>query len=231
MRQKLNYTEKAKKAIELAKKLSKSTHNNYVGTEHVLAGLVKEGTGVAAEVLSVNGVELSKLLQLMEELISTGEGTLVSERDGFTPKTQHILEKAQEEAYHLGYDEVGTEHILLSILKEGDCAASRLLNTMGIHPQKLMTDAITAIGEDPARYKEELNKSKNAGRNGSLTPTLDQYSRDLTLLAAEGVLDPIIGRNQETQRVIQILSRRGKNNPCLIGEPGVGKTAIVEGIA
>ena len=227
----MKYTENAKKAIEFAKKISKSKCCNYVGTEHVLAGLLKEGNGVAAEVLSVNGVELPKLLQMMEELISTGETTLVAERDGYTPKTQHILEMAEEEAYRLAYEDVGTEHILLSIIKEGDCAASRLLNTMGVNPQKLMTDVISAIGEDPAKYKDEFVKSKNAGRTGSFTPTLDQYSRDLTMLAAEGVLDPIIGRKQETQRVIQILSRRGKNNPCLIGEPGVGKTAIVEGIA
>ncbi len=227
----MKYTEKAKKAIDLAKRLSKTMHYNYVGTEHILAGLLKEGTGVAAEVLSANGVELSKLLQMIEELISTGETTLVAEKDGFSPRTQHILEKAEEEAFSLGYDSVGTEHLLLAIIKEGDCAAARLLNTLGVNAQKLLTDTITAIGEDPNKYREEFARSRNAGRSGSSTPTLDQYSRDLTMMAAEGELDPIIGRKQETERVIQILSRRGKNNPCLIGEPGVGKTAIVEGIA
>ena len=227
----MKYTEKAKKAIELAKKISKSMHYNYVGTEHILTGLLKEGTGVAAEVLSANGVELPKLLQMIDELISAGEEILVEEKDGLTPRMQHVLENAEEEAYRLGYDEVGTEHILLSIIKEGDCAATRLLNTLGVNAQKLMTDTITAIGEDAAKYKDEFVKSRNLGRNGSSTPTLDQYSRDLTALAAEGGMDPIVGRKQETQRVIQILSRRGKNNPCLIGEPGVGKTAIVEGIA
>ena len=206
-------------------------HYNYVGTEHILAGLLKEGSGVAAEVLSANGVELSKLLQLMEELISTGADTLVVERDGYSPRTQHILDKSAEEAKKLGYDEIGSEHILLSIIKEGDCAASRLLNTMGINLQKLFTDVLGAMGEDAAKYREEFNKSKNAAKSGSATPTLDQYSRDLTEMAADGLLDPVIGRKEETQRVIQILSRRGKNNPCLIGEPGVGKTAIVEGIA
>ena len=227
----MKYTEKAKRALDIANRLSKNMHYNYVGTEHVLAGLLKEGTGVAAEVLSVNGVEISKLLQMMEELISIGQDTIVAERDGYSPRTQHILEKSEEEARKLGYENIGTEHILLAIIKEGDCAASRLLNTMGINLQKLFTDTLSAMGEDPAKYREEYTKSKNAAKSGSSTPTLDQYSRDLTEMAAEGLLDPVIGRNEETQRVIQILSRRGKNNPCLIGEPGVGKTAIVEGIA
>ena len=203
---------------------------NYVGTEHILAGLAKEGTGVAAEVLAANGVELSKILQMIEELISIGD-TLVAERDGFSPRAQHILEQSEEEAQRLGYEKIGTEHILLAIIKEGDCAASRLLGTLGVNLQKLFTDIIGAMGEDPAKYREELVKSKRNVQNGSTTPTLDQYSRDLTEMAAQGLLDPVIGRKQETERVIQILSRRGKNNPCLIGEPGVGKTAIVEGIA
>jgi len=227
----LKYTDKAKRALDFANRISKSMHCNYVGTEHILAGLLKEGSGVAAEVLFANGVELAKLLQLMEELISTGTDILVVERDGYSPRSQHILDKSQEEAKKLGYDEIGSEHILLSIIKEGDCAASRLLNTMGINFQKLFTDVLGAMGEDVAKYREEYNKSKNAAKSGSATPTLDQYSRDLTEMAADGLLDPVIGRKEETQRVIQILSRRGKNNPCLIGEPGVGKTAIVEGIA
>lgn len=227
----LKYTDKAKRALDIANRLAKSMHYNYVGTEHILAGLLKEGSGVAAEVLSVNGVELSKLLQMIEELISTGEDTLVAERDGYSPRAQHILAKAQEEANRLGYETIGTEHILLSIVKEGDCAASRLLNTMGVSLQKLFTDILNAMGEDPAKYREEYAKSRNAAKSGSSTPTLDQYSRDLTEMAAAGLLDPVVGRKHETERVIQILSRRGKNNPCLIGEPGVGKTAIVEGIA
>ena len=226
----MKVTDKAKRALDIANRLSKSMQYNYVGTEHILAGLVKEGSGVAYEVLTANGVELSKLLQMMEELISIGADTLVAERDGYSPRAQHIMEKSEEEARRLGYDKVGTEHILLAIIKEGDCAASRLLNTLGVNLQKLFTDIIGAMGEDPAKFREEL-KNRSAAKNGSATPTLDQYSRDLTEMAADGLLDPVIGRKQETQRVIQILSRRGKNNPCLIGEPGVGKTAIVEGIA
>ncbi len=227
----LKYTDKAKRALDIANRLSKSMHYNYVGTEHILAGLLKEGTGIAAEVLYANGVELSKLLQMIEELISTGAETMVEERDGYSPRTQHILEKAEEEARRFDYEEIGTEHILLAIIKEGDCAASRLLNTLGVNPQKIFMDLLGAIGEDPAKYREEYAKNRSASHGGSSTPTLDQYSRDLTQMAADGHLDPVIGRKQETERVIQILSRRGKNNPCLIGEPGVGKTAIVEGIA
>ena len=227
----MKVTDKAKRALDIANRLSKSMHYNYVGTEHILAGLVKEGSGVAYEVLTANGVELSKLLQMIEELISISSDTLVSERDGYSPRAQHIMAKSEEEARRLGYDKIGTEHILLAIIKEGDCAASRLLNTLGVNLQKLFTDVIGAMGEDPAKFREELAKSRNTAKNGSATPTLDQYSRDLTEMAVEGALDPVIGRKLETQRVIQILSRRGKNNPCLIGEPGVGKTAIVEGIA
>ena len=139
-----------------------------------------------------------------------------------------VLERAQEIAEHLGYDEVGTEHILMAIISQGDCAAARLLNTMNVNMKKMYVDILTAIGEDPARYREELQKSR-AG--ASQTPTLDQYSRDLTEMAENGELDPVIGRDKQMLRVIQILCRRGKNNPCLIGEPGVGKTAIVEGLA
>ena len=134
----MKYTDKAKRALDLANRLSKSMHYNYVGTEHILAGLLKEGTGVAAEVLSANGVELSKLLQMIEELISTGEETLVAEKDGYSPKTQHILLKSEEEARKLGYEEIGTEHVLLAIIKEGDCAASRLLNTLNVNLQKIV---------------------------------------------------------------------------------------------
>ena len=227
----MKFTDKAKKALDIANRLSKNMHYNYVGTEHILAGLLKEGTGVASEVLTANGVELSKLLSMIEELISIDADIVVVERDGYSPRAQHILAKAKEESHKLGYESIGTEHILLAIIKEGDCAASRLLNTLGVNLQKLFTDVIGAMGEDPAKYREEFSKSRKVAQNGSATPTLDQYSRDLTEMAADGLLDPVIGRKQETERVIQILSRRGKNNPCLIGEPGVGKTAIVEGIA
>ena len=224
------YTDKAKKAISYANRLSKSMQCNYVGTEHILAGLLREGSGVAAEVLAANNIELDKLLELINELVAPGEDIVVLDRDGETPRTQAVLERAEEIAERFDCDEIGTEHLLLSMIKEGDCAACRLLNTMGANPQKLFVDILGAMGEDPARYRDEIQRGR-ADNSASLTPTLDQYSRDLTALARAGMLDPVIGRKSETERVLQILCRRGKNNPCLIGEPGVGKTAIVEGIA
>ena len=222
------YTDQAKKALSYANRFSKTSGCNYVGTEHILAGLLKEGTGVAAEVLGANNVALEELLKLIDELVAAGEEVAVADRDGYSPRTQMVLDRAQEMADRFACEKVGTEHLLLAIVKEGDCAASRLLNTMGANPQKLFVDILAAMGEDPAQYREEIQRGRNSA---SLTPVLDQYSRDLTAMAKSGRLDPVIGRNKETERVIQILCRRGKNNPCLIGEPGVGKTAIVEGIA
>lgn len=223
------YTDKAKKALNYANRLSRSSGCNYVGTEHILAGLLKEGTGVAAEVLTANNVELEALLKLIDELVAAGEEVTVADRDGYSPRTQMVLDRARKMADRFDSERIGTEHLLLAIIKEGDCAASRLLNTMGANPQKLFVDILAAMGEDPAQYREEIQRGRN--EEATLTPTLDQYSRDLTAMARAGRLDPVIGRGKETERVIQILCRRGKNNPCLIGEPGVGKTAIVEGIA
>ncbi len=223
------YTDKAKKALNYANRLSRSSGCNYVGTEHILAGLLKEGTGVAAEVLTANNVELEALLKLIDELVAAGEEVTVADRDGYSPRTQMVLDRAREMADRFDSERIGTEHLLLAIIKEGDCAASRLLNTMGANPQKLFVDILAAMGEDSAQYREEIQRGRN--EEATLTPTLDQYSRDLTAMARAGRLDPVIGREKETERVIQILCRRGKNNPCLIGEPGVGKTAIVEGIA
>lgn len=223
------YTDKAKKALNCANRLSRSMGCNYVGTEHILAGLMKEGTGVAAEVLAAAGVELSKLLEMIEQLITPGPGTAVEERDGYTPRAQMILDRAGDEAAHFDCEEIGTEHLLMAMVKEGDCAAARLLNTIGIHPHKLLVELLAAMGEDPARYRDEIIRGRMEA--AASTPTLDQYSRDLTAMAEMGLLDPVIGRAAETGRLMQILCRRGKNNPCLIGEPGVGKTAIVEGLA
>ena len=197
-----------------------------------MAGLLKEGTGVAAKVLNENGVELKKVLELIKELISPGEAVCILEADGYSPKARKVLFTAEKEAERFHLDEIGTEHILLAMIKETDCVASRLLNTMNVNIQKVFADILIAIGEDVNLYREELQNSKNGKRKTSTeTPVLDQYSRDLTQLAKDGCLDPVIGREKEMQRIIQILSRRNKNNPCLIGEPGVGKTAIVEAIA
>lgn len=224
------YTAKAKKALALAGKMSRSLHHNYIGTEHLLLGLLREGSGVAACVLMSNGVEENKLVELIEELIAPSSDVMVMDHDGYSPKTQKVLERASVEAEHFRCEQVGTEHLLMSIIREADCAASRLLNTLGISGQKLYVDILVAIGEDASQYKDELQGNR-MGKKKNSTATLDAYSRDITELAREGALDPVIGREDEIERVIQILSRRGKNNPCLIGEPGVGKTAIVEGLA
>jgi ATP-dependent Clp protease ATP-binding subunit ClpC len=223
------YTSKAKKAIDLAARISKKMNYSYVGTEHILAGLIKEGTGVAAEVLTACNVEYDKLISMIEDLISPGHNIEVMDRDGYSPRTQRVLERASEEADRFECNEIGTEHLLMAIVLQGDCAAARLLNTMGVNSQKMFIDILGAMGEDPSAYRD-LMKSYSTSYN-SATPVLDQYSRDLTDMAEAGLLDPVIGRKKEMERVIQILCRRGKNNPCLIGEPGVGKTAIVEGLA
>ena len=225
------YTEQAKKALELAEKISRKLKHNYVGTEHILAGLLQQKNGVAAQVLSDNQVDASKLLEMIEELIAPGEGMILAETDGYSPRTQKMLETARKEAAHFESEEIGTEHLLLSMLKENESAAVRLLNTMNINLQKLYVDLLVAMGAEGSFSREELKSAKGRKRNLDATPVLDQYSRDLTRLALEGQLDPVIGREEEIRRVIQILSRRGKNNPCLIGEPGVGKTAIAEGLA
>ena len=226
------YTAKAKKALDIANRMSKSLHHNYVGTEHILIGLLKEGTGVAAAVLTENGVELDKLLELIEELIAPSADTVLKEREGYSPRSSRVLEMSQKEAERFHSEKIGTEHILLAMLKENESAASRLLNTLGVNLQKLYVETLVAMGEDPNRYRDEFQNGRNAKKkNTEGTPVLDQYSRDLTQMAKNGALDPVVGREDEIQRVIQIISRRTKNNPCLIGEPGVGKTAIVEGIA
>ena len=225
------YTPQAGKALELAAKLSKKLQHNYVGTEHILAGLLQEGTGVAAKVLTESHLEEKKLVELIEELISTGERTLLLDADGYSPRTQRMLATAEKEAEHFSSEEIGTEHLLLAIMKENESAAVRLLNTMSVNLQKLYVDLLVAMGEEGSFSREEMRSAKGRKRSLQATPVLDQYSRDLTKLALEGKMDPVIGREEEIRRVIQILSRRGKNNPCLVGEPGVGKTAIAEGLA
>ena len=154
----------------------------------------------------------------------------MAENAAYTPRARRVIENSYREAVRFKAAQIGTEHILIAILREGDCVASRLLNTMGISVQKLYIDLLAAMGEDAPSIKDEMQRG-NSGKRGSSTPALDSYSRNLTQMALDGKLDPVIGREHEIQRVIQILSRRTKNNPCLIGEPGVGKTAVVEGLA
>ena len=224
------YTPQAKEALSLAVGMAESLNHGYVGTEHLLIGLLQEGTGVAARVLEENGVEESKVVELVSQLISPNTSVQMAENAAYTPRARRVIENSYREAVRFKAAQIGTEHILIAILREGDCVASRLLNTMGISVQKLYIDLLAAMGEDAPSIKDEMQRG-NSGKRGSSTPALDSYSRNLTKMAEEGKLDPVIGREHEIQRVIQILSRRTKNNPCLIGEPGVGKTAVVEGLA
>ena len=226
------YTKKAEKVLEIAKKASRSMHHSYIGTEHLLIGLLGEGSGAAAKVLSSAGVDEERILELIENLIAPSGNVIVADAGGYSPRTLRVLENAAKAAERFKNEKVGTEHLLIALIKEADCAAVRLLNTLGVNLQRLYVGTLTAMGEDVSLHKDEFQNGKLAKKkNLEATPTLNQYSRDLTQLAKEGGLDPVIGREEEMQRVIQILSRRSKNNPCLIGEPGVGKTAVVEGLA
>ena len=224
------FTDKAKTALQLAAKAAKELHQSYIGSEHLLVGLVREKTGVAAKVLQDNGVDEIQLISMIKDLIAPESNLAVLERDGYSPRAARILEDSHRQAQRYGNQMTGTEHILLALLREGENVGLRLLNTVGINIQKLYMDTLIAMGEDISQHKEDLRK-RNAKKAGGATSTLNQYSRDLTALAREGKLDPVIGRDTEIMRVVQILSRRTKNNPCLIGEPGVGKTAIAEGLA
>lgn len=225
------FTENAKNAINLARDSAFRLSHNYIGTEHLLMGLLQVD-GVAKKVLGENGVSVEKVLELVNQLIAPSNGVEMMDAGNFTPRAKRILDQSYKEATRLKASLVGTEHILIALIKESDCIAIRLLNTLGVNIQKVYIDILAASGIDVSAAKNEYatGKSKNKGK-ASATPTLDQYSRDLTEYAKEGKLDPVIGRETEIQRVVQILSRRTKNNPCLVGEPGVGKTAIAEGLA
>lgn len=224
-----SFTKNAQAALTLAEKTAARLHTGYVGTEHILVGLLKEESGVAAKILEDNGADADKILEMIRDLIAPDGETAVKERGMYSPRARRVLEEAYVQAERFGADSAGTEHLLLALLKDPDNAAVRLLNTLGISVQKVYVDTLVVMGADPAIYKEDLRNKKN--NNRKQPSTLEQYSRDLTALAAQGKLDPVIGRDMEIQRVIEILSRRTKNNPCLIGEPGVGKTAVVEGLA
>ncbi len=225
------FTENAKSAINLAKEVAYRLSHNYIGTEHLLIGLM-EVDGVASKVLEENGVNVEKVLELVNQLIAPNSGVEMMDAGSFTPRAKRILDQSYKEAARFKAQLVGTEHILIALIKETDCIAVRLLNTLGVNIQKVYIDILTATGVDVSSAKNDYSTGKNnKGKAKSATPTLDQYSRDLTEFAREGKLDPVIGRENEIQRVVQILSRRTKNNPCLVGEPGVGKTAIAEGLA
>lgn len=223
------FTDKARTALILAERAARNFKQSYVGTEHILLGLLRENTGVAATVLENSGVEEYQIKEMIKDLIAPESTVMLAERDGYSPRAERVLEEAHRQAERFHSEKTGTEHILLALLKEGDNVAVRLLSTMGISIQKLYVEVLTAMGADKSLYKEDLGKKQN--KKKSSASTLEQYSRDLTALAREGKLDPVIGREEEIRRVVQILSRRTKNNPCLVGEPGVGKTAVVEGLA
>lgn len=222
------FTGKAQTALILAEKCAKQFHQGYVGTEHILVGLLRENTGVASRVLQDNGVVEPEVVELIRDFVAPDSATRIKERSGYSKRALTVLEESQKLAEKYHSDLIGTEHILMGIIKEGENVAARLLNTLGISLQKVYVDILVAMGEDGSLIKEDFAKKSSHKKEGSI---LKQYSRDLTQLAKEGRLDPVIGRDLEIKRVIQILSRRTKNNPCLVGEPGVGKTAIVEGLA
>ena len=222
------FTDKAQNALAQASRCARSLKQGYIGTEHILVGLLKEDTGVAAKVLADNGVETGQVMDMIRDLIAFENGVAVKDREGYSPRAARILEEAHSQAARFGQKQTGPEHLLLALIKEGENVAVRLLNTLGANVQKIYVDTLIAIGQDGNLYKEDLGKK---GDRKAKQSTLEQYSRDLTALAREGKLDPVVGRDEEIRRVIQILSRRTKNNPCLVGEPGVGKTAVVEGLA
>ncbi|MCI8731104.1 MAG: ATP-dependent Clp protease ATP-binding subunit [Lachnospiraceae bacterium] len=228
-----NYTRQGQEAIKIAEQTAKRYKHNYVGTEHLLMGLLKQKDGTAGAVLAEFHVEEERLAGLIDKLIAPPADVLTEGPRGYTPRAERVLEAGIQEAANLGGDQAGTEHLLMALLKETDCVGTRLLHTLEVNIQKLYGAVLSAIGESGRFTKAELNmgRTMRGGSNASSTPTLDQYSRDLTAMAAEGKLDPIVGRDEEIGRIVQILSRRTKNNPCLIGEPGVGKTAIAEGLA
>ena len=225
------FTSRAQKALEIANNIAQELGHSYIGTEHILYGLTEEGAGVAARVLENQGINSEDVKSKIEELIGVEEPT--EETLGFTPRTKRIIENSYIEARKLGYNYIGTEHLLIGIIKEGDSVAVRILLDLNVNIPKLYNEIIKVLNEDESVKDDENTSGKSTSRRGSYnsTQTLNQFSDDLTKKAEEGKLDPVVGRNEEIERVIQILSRRTKNNPCLIGEPGVGKTAIIEGLA
>lgn len=220
------FTERAEKAITLSQEAAVELGHNYVGTEHLLIGLIREGGGIAARVLQNQGITAEAVVKQIEDLIGIGndqnQGAI-----GFTPRTKRVLEMSFVEARKLGHNYIGTEHLLLAIMREGESIAVKILANLGIDPQRLLAEVGKLLNED---IPEGVSAAKSMAANNG-TPTLNQFGRDLNEMAKEGKFDPVIGRDNEIERVIQILSRRTKNNPCLIGEPGVGKTAIAEGLA
>ncbi len=222
----ISYTEQAERAVRYATKKAKEMQHPYIGTEHLLLGLRSEYSGVAGQILAQNGVEEKDVFRLMDELIVPPENVFEGRKTEESPRFRYILENSVKEAHRLHTTDVGTEHLLLSIIRDVDCVAARILITLNINLQKIFQDIMTAAGIDPKEYQDEIQEGQKGA--GSM---VEQYCTDLTAQAEAGRLDPVLGREEEMYRLMQILSRRTKNNPCLVGEPGVGKTAVVEGLA
>jgi ATP-dependent Clp protease ATP-binding subunit ClpC len=218
------FTERVRRVMFLGREEAARLHHDYIGTEHLLLGLLREGQGIAASVLNNLGLDLDAIRQAVESMVSSTGGTLTIGEIPFTPRAKRVVELSVEEARQLGHNYVGTEHLLLGLIREGEGVAARVLLQMGVDRKKVREETLKLLGGSPAPGQSEKEEKQE-------TPALNQFGRDLTELAAEGKLDPIIGREREIERVIQVLSRRKKNNPVLIGEPGVGKTAIAEGLA
>ena len=225
------FTKRAEKALEYAGDLAQGFGHNYIGTEHILYGLVKEGSGVASQVLNMQKITAENVVEEIEDLIGKGDKSQNRGEIGFTPRSKRVIENAFLEARKLGSEFIGTEHLLIGIMREGDSVAVRIMMDLNANPQKLYNEIVKVINEDENAGANDKQPKGKARGSYNQTPTLNQYGTDLTKKATEGKLDPVIGRKDEIQRVIQILSRRTKNNPCLIGEPGVGKTAVAEGLA
>ena len=225
------FTKRAEKALEYAGDLAAGFGHNYIGTEHILYGLVKEGSGVASQVLNMQKITAENVVEEIEVLIGKGDKSQNRGEIGFTPRSKRVIENAFLEARKLGSEFIGTEHLLIGIMREGDSVAVRIMMDLNANPQKLYNEIVKVINEDENAGANDKQPKGKARGSYNQTPTLNQYGTDLTKKATEGKLDPVIGRKDEIQRVIQILSRRTKNNPCLIGEPGVGKTAVAEGLA
>ena len=223
----MNYTRQANEVLKKAEKTARDMNHPYIGTEHLLIGLREVYTGVAGQILDANRVDEERILTVMEELVSPVGDTSAVRNPGISPRLAYILEDSEAEAKRFRCDEIGTEHLLLALLRDVDCVACRILLTLNINIQKVYQEILEVLGADPREYQEEL--SQEAG--GAKGAVLEQFGTDLTAQAAEGKLDPVIGRKEEISRLMQVLSRRTKNNPCLVGEPGVGKTAVIEGLA
>lgn len=223
----MNYTEQANDVLRIAKNIAKELDHPYVGTEHLLLGLRKVYTGIAGQVLAISGVDEEKILKVVDELVSPVGSVALAHNPEISPRLAYILEESKAEALRFQSNRIGTEHMLLSLLHETDCVATRILLTLNISLQKLYQDILSVLGVDPKEYQEELLQESGKKKEG----VAQQYGTDLTAQAKEGKLDPVIGREEEIGRLMQVLSRRTKNNPCLVGEPGVGKTAVIEGLA